>query len=274
MISCAGRGGAKEACYGYDYRATDPQAAPLCGRPSIVDADQTTFVKEVIEASRSVPVLVDFWATWCGPLQDIDADRWRKVVKPRQLRRGEAGKSRRRQKPRSWSSNWLGWGCRCSPSRRWPRSGRGRSPTCSKGALPESEVKRFVEQLPEAGRRGHAGGGAAGGGAGGARGRAGAGRWRAVQRRARAPSRRTRRPGEGWCAPCLRNGSAWSRLMRRWSRCLPKSRSMPRSLAPVVRSRLAEEGQRGRRQGWPACNAGSAADPADHEARYELATAH
>ena len=105
----------------------------------IKDSTDQTFMADVIEASKTVPVVVDFWAPWCGPCKQL-GPILEKVVK------GAGGKVKL-VKVDIDQSPMVAQQLRIQSIPAVFAFKDGRPVDGFMGALPESQVKTFVEKL-------------------------------------------------------------------------------------------------------------------------------
>jgi putative thioredoxin len=117
--------------------------APAAAGDLIKDTTTQNFVKDVIEASKKQPVLVDFWAPWCGPCKQL-TPVLEKVVK---AAKGKAKlvKMNVEEHPQIFEQLAHQFGIRTIPF--VVAFTNGQIADGFNSALPESQVTAFLERL-------------------------------------------------------------------------------------------------------------------------------
>ena len=119
-------------------------ATPAGGPQNLIkDVTSATFREEVITASMTQPVLVDFWATWCGPCKQLTPLLEKAVT----AAKGGVilAKVNIDENPAIWSQISQQLGLQSIPA--VIAIDKGRPVDGFVGALPESEIKEFIGRL-------------------------------------------------------------------------------------------------------------------------------
>jgi putative thioredoxin len=121
---------------------------PIFNPPAGADADlikdssDRTFMADVVEASRDVPVIVDFWAPWCGPCKQLGP----MLEKSVQAARGKV----RLVKINIDENPQIAGQLRVQSIPAVFAFFQGRPIDGFMGALPESQVKQWIDRLIKA----------------------------------------------------------------------------------------------------------------------------